>query len=257
VPGLYAAGNVTDPGQQVLHAAANGSRVGAMIAFDLADEDLRAGPRRSGTENDWDRRYGGEQVWSGNPNGTLVNELHDVAPGRALDVGAGEGGDALWLAEHGWDVTANDISGRALDRVAAAAERRGFSVRCNHADANALGAFGVESFDLVTAQYASIPRSPDGRAVANLLGAVAPGGVLLVVGHDPEPMRSPIDTHSQTRAFDVDAYVRVDDFADALAESAEWQIEIHDTRPRPPGAASAGHHVDDVVLRARRAARAL
>ena len=252
VPGLYAAGNVTDPSQQVLQAAANGTRVGAMISFSLAADDIAAAARPSANAADWDARYGSDQMWSGNPNGTLVDEVRGLPPGRALDVGAGEGGDAVWLAEQGWHVTASDISQRALDRVAAEAERRGLHIARLHADANARRPFEPRAFDLVSAQYASIPRTPDARAVRNLLGAVAPGGTLLVVSHDLEPMRAPIDTGAHSRAFDPDAYVRIDDVAAALADSSEWEIEAHDTRPRPPGAASASHHVDDVVLRARR-----
>jgi thioredoxin reductase/SAM-dependent methyltransferase len=252
VPGVYAAGNLTDPSQQVAQAAANGSRVGAMISFSLADEDIRDAARPSANEADWDHRYSGEQMWSGNPNGTLVNETRGLDPGRALDVGAGEGGDALWLAEQGWSVIANDISQRGLARVAAEAERRGTPVECHHADANALDAFGAGSFDLVSAQYASIPRTPDDRGVRNLMNAVAPGGTLLVVSHDLEPMRRPIDASAHSSPFDPDAYVRVDDFAGALARSPEWDIEVHEKRARPPGAATASHHVDDIVLRARR-----
>jgi thioredoxin reductase/SAM-dependent methyltransferase len=252
VPGLYAAGNVTDPSQQVLQAAADGSRVGAMISFSLAHDDIRAAARPSANEADWDHRYGGDQIWSGNPNGTLVNEISGLAPGRALDVGAGEGGDALWLAEQGWDVTASDVSQRALDRVDDEAKRRGLRVERHHADANALDAYETAAFDLVSAQYASIPRTPDGRGVRNLLHAVAPGGTLLVVGHDLEPMRAPIEGSAHSRAFDPDAYVRVEDFAAALADSPAWDIEAHEKRPRPAGAASASHHVDDIVLRARR-----
>ncbi len=251
VPGLYAAGNVTDPSQQVLQAAANGSRVGGMISFSLADDDIQAAARPSANEADWDHRYGGDQMWSGNPNGTLVNEINGLCPGRALDVGAGEGGDALWLAEQGWSVTATDISQRALARVAAEVERRGVHVECQHADANALNAFEAGAFDLVSALYASIPRTPDQRAVRNLLNAVAPGGTLLVVSHDLEPMREPIDTLAHSRPFDPDAYVRVDDFAAEIASSPAWDIEVHEARPRLAGAASASHHVDDVVLRAR------
>ena len=254
VPGLYAAGNVTDPSQQVSQAAANGSRVGAMISFSLADDDIRATARPSGNEADWDHRYGGQQMWSGNPNGTLVHETSGLAPGRALDVGAGEGGDALWLTEQGWRVTASDISQRALARVAAEAERRDARVEYQHVDANALDAFEAGAFDLVSAQYASIPRTPDDRAVRNLLHAVAPGGTLLVVSHDLEPMRAPIDTRAHSQAFDPDAYVRVDDFAAALATSGAWDIEVHEKRLRPPGSATAAHHVDDIVLRARRTA---
>src|SRR5262249_46068755 len=202
--------------------------------------------RPSANEADWDHRYGGGQMWSGNPNGSLVAEVGGLRPGRALDVGAGEGGDAVWLAERGWNVTASDISGRALDRVGAEPTRRGLCVERLHADANALDAFEAAAFDLVSAQYAAIPRTPDGRGVRNLLDAVAPGGTLLVVSHDLEPMRAAID-----RPFDPDAYVRVDDVAAALDGSPAWVVEVHEKRPRPAGAASS-HHVDDVVLRARR-----
>jgi thioredoxin reductase/SAM-dependent methyltransferase len=252
VPGLYAAGNVTDPSQQVLQAAAHGSRVGAMISFSLAHDDIQARTRPSAGEDDWDHRYGGDQMWSGNPNGTLVNEVTGLSPARALDVGAGEGGDALWLAERGWSVTASDISQRALDRVNAEATRRGLRVHCLRVDANTLDAFEDSAFDLVSAQYAAIPRTPDGRAIRNVFGAVAPGGTLLVVSHDLEPMRAPLDATAHSRPFDPDAYVRVDDFVAALAGSLAWDIEVHEKRARPPGAASASHHVDDVVLRARR-----
>jgi thioredoxin reductase/SAM-dependent methyltransferase len=253
VPGLYAAGNATDPSQQVLQAAAQGSRVGGMISFGLADEDIRDAARPSANEADWDHRYSGERMWSGNPNGTLVREASGLAPGRALDVGAGEGGDAIWLAEQGWKVTANDVSQRALDRVAAEAARRGLAVDRLHADANSLAPYEAGGFDLVSAQYASIPRTPDDRAVHNLMAAVAPGGTLLVVNHDLEPMRTPVDTRTTSRAFDPDAYVRVEDVAAVVAESPSWTIELHETRPRPAGAVSS-HHVDDVVLRARRVA---
>ena len=252
VPGLHAAGNVTDPSHQVLHAAADGTRVGAMICFALADEDLRAGARPSALSADWERRYEGDPMWSGNPNGSLVAEVAGLAPGRALDVGAGEGADAIFLAEAGWDVTANDISGRALDRLRAEAGRRGLRVDCLRVDANAAGAFDAQAYDLVSAQYASIPRTGDDRGVHNLVGAVAAGGTLVVVSHDLEPMRVPIDTSTGSRAFDPDAYVRVEDVVAVLAPSPAWEIEVHERRPRPTGSATAAHHVDDVVLRARR-----
>ena len=254
VPGLYAAGNLTDPSMQVLHAAAHGSRVGAMVAFSLAGEDVAAGVRPSGEEGDWDHRYSGEErTWSANPNGTLVAEVADLAPGRALDVGAGEGADALWLAERGWQVTAADISGNALARVGAEAGRRGLVVDCLRCDANDPRAFGTETYDLVSLQYGSFLRTPDQRGLRNLLGAVAPGGTLLVVGHDFTPLREPVDVATQTRMFDPGAYVGVEEIAAALAESDGWRIEVNQTRPRPPGAASS-HHVDDVVLRASRLA---
>ncbi len=253
VRGVYAAGNVTDPSHQVLQAAADGGRVGAMISFSLASEDIDAAARPSAGQTDWDRRYTGNPIWSGNPNGTLVNQVTGSTPGRALDVGAGEGGDAVWLAEQGWQVTANDISERALDRIAAVATSKGLSIICHHADANADAAFEPAAFNLVSAQYASIPRTADSRGVANLLAAVAPGGSLVVVSHDLAAMRSAIDTHQNSRPFDPDAYVRVDDFIAAIAESPDWTIEVHEKVTRPSGAAAAAaHHVDDIVLRARR-----
>ncbi len=250
--GVYAAGNITDPSQQMINAAAQGSWVGAMIAFSLANEDALEAARPSGNERDWDHRYSGDQIWSGNPNGALVHEVTDMAPGRALDVGAGEGGDAVWLAEHGWQVTATDVSQRGLDRISAVAKERVLSVVCLHTDANAHDAYKGATFDMVSAHYASIPRTPDKRAVANILKAVAPGGTLLIVSHDLEPMRSPIDTSLYSRPFDADAYVRVEDFISALGNDADWTIETHESRPRPAGASS--HHVSDIVLRAKRRA---
>lgn len=248
IAGLFAAGNVVDPEQDAVQAAADGARAGAAICADLAADDLRSGPRRSTNQIDWDRRYEDGQMWSGNPNGTLVNEASGLAPGRALDVGAGEGGDAIWLAKRGWRVTASDISQRALDRVATEAARRGLEIECLRADANDLDPFEAAAFDLVSAQYAAIPRTPDRRAERNLLEAVARGGTLLIVSHDLEPMRE----HAHHRPFDADAYVRIEDVAAVLAATPGWSVEVNQTRPRPPGAASSSHHVNDVVLRARR-----
>jgi thioredoxin reductase/SAM-dependent methyltransferase len=257
VTGIHAAGNVTDPSQQVLAAAAHGSLVGAMIGAGLAHDDLGAAARVSANQADWDHRYGGDPIWSGNPNGSLVRAVADLAAGRALDVGAGEGGDAIWLAEQGWEVTATDISRHAVDRIAAAAMERELSVACLHADANDVAPFESGAFDLVTAHYASIPRTPDRRGIHNLLDAVAVGGVLLVVGHDLEPMRGPIDTTQRSRAFDVDAYVRVDDVVAVIATSEDWCIDVHEQRPRPAGHAAASRHVDDIVLRAHRVSRSV
>jgi len=74
-----------------------------------------------------------------------------------------------------------------------------------------------------------------------------------VVGHDLAPMREPIDTAEETRMFDPDAFLGTDEIAVALADAPGWEVERHEMRPRPAGAAST-HHVDDVVLRARRLA---
>ncbi|NGM14072.1 FAD-dependent oxidoreductase [Verrucosispora sioxanthis] len=252
VPGVFAAGNLTDPSAQVLPAAANGSWIGAQIAFSLAAEDTTAGLRPSGVEIEWDGRYGDqERVWSANPNGTLVAEATDLPPGRALDVGAGEGADALWLAERGWQVTASDVSGRALDRIRAEAERRGLDVRTLHRDANDPAAYADETYDLVSLQYGSFQRTPEQRGLRNLLDAVAVGGTLLVVGHDLTWLEQPSDPGEQTRMYDPQAYVGIDEIAAALTASGDWRVAVNESRPRPPGAIST-HHVNDVVLRAVR-----
>lgn len=254
VRGLYAAGDVTDPGGQVLHAAAAGSRVGAAVAVDLAQQDLAGGTYRRGTEADWDRRYSGpDPTWSGNPNGTLVAEVTGLPAGRALDVGAGEGADALWLAEQGWQVTATDISAKALARARAEATRRGLVVRLLHGAADDPEPYAGETYDLVSLQYGSFGRTPDRRALRSLLDAVAPGGTLLAVHHDMSAVHDPVDVAGNTVMYDPRAFVGIDEVAAALAEDpGTWHVQVHEARPRPAGAAS--HHATDVVLRAVRRA---
>ncbi|MEM1335645.1 MAG: class I SAM-dependent methyltransferase, partial [Actinomycetota bacterium] len=139
-----------------------------------------------------------------------------------------------------------------LAHVEAEAARRELDIRCLHADANALEPFEGRRFDLVTACYASLPRTTDDRAVHNLIGAVAPGGTLLLVSHDPTPLRAPIDTATASRAFDPDAYVGVEHVVAHIADDPDWTIEVHELRRRPLGSATHSHHVDDVVVRARR-----
>lgn len=253
VPGLYAAGTLTEPMLQVLPTAAAGSRVGAMVSFDLAQEDLDAAARPVAHAADWDGRYSGDLQWSGNPNGSLVAEVSGLKPGTALDIGAGEGGDALWLAEQGWRVTASDISRLAIERIRSEAQRRSLPVETVQADANAAAPFAGAKYDLVTAAYASIPRTPDARGTANFLDAVAPGGRLLIINHDVSDIREGL-SHAEsdsTRPFDHEAFVGTDDFVEALSASPEWEIEVNERRERPAGAISA-HHIHDVVLRARR-----
>src|SRR6478752_5746152 len=102
---------------------------------------------------DWDKLYlDREQLWSGQPNGALVAEVAGLTPGRALDVGCGEGADAVWLAGGGWDVTAIEVSGVALERAARHARDAGVAVHWVHAGL-AEAALPPASFDLVSAQY--------------------------------------------------------------------------------------------------------
>lgn len=224
------------------------------------NDDIAAGSAPSGTPSPtdgysgdpevraaWDRRYAErEQLWSGQPNGALVAEVAGLAPGRVLDVGCGEGADSIWLAAGGWDVTGLEVSGVALERAAGHARDAGVSVRWVHAGLTE-AALAPASFDLVSAQYPALLRTPEAAAERALLAAVAPGGVLLVVHHAGAE-----DTaHEQDSAFDPADYVWPAMVAALLDD--DWEVESHAQRPRvlPPGGAGA-HHTDDVVLRARR-----
>ena len=252
VGGLYAAGNLTDPSQQVLSAAANGSYVGAMVAFDLATVDQATARRRSPAEAEWNARYSGDEVWSGAPNGALVAEIASTTPGSALDVGAGEGGDALWLAERGWDVTATDVAQAGLDRLASKTATRGVDIRCVTADANALHAFGDDNYDLVSLFYCAIPRTGDDRAIANIMNAVAPGGTLLMVGHAPPHAGAPTHDDGHIAAWDRASLVGVDHVEAAIRSTPGWTIVTSELRDRPAGSSTHHQHNQDVVLRAQR-----
>ena len=203
-------------------------------------------PRDPGAvEEFWDARYADmEQLWSGQPNATLTAEAQGLSALRALDVGCGEGADALWLAEHGWDVTALDVSWVALDRAAAQANVRGVTVNWLHAGL-VEAALPQGSFDLVSAQYPALLRTDDNAAERALLAAVAPNGVLLFV-HHPAPTPEEAAAHG----FHADDYVGPAQVAALLDDS--WQIEVDETRPRHVATGAGSHHTHDVVLRARR-----
>ena len=134
---------------------------------------------------EWDARYGEGDgtMWSGRPNGRLVNEVADLAPGGALDVGCGEGADAIWLAQRGWTVTAIDISDLAVSRAREAAERAGVAIEWVCGDALRTP-FPARSFDLVTMQYPALPKAAGEAAVRTLLDTVRTGGLMLAVYHD-------------------------------------------------------------------------
>lgn len=116
---------------------------------------------------EWDSRYADrQQLWSGRPNGALVAETAGLTPGRVLDVGCGEGADAVWLARNGWDVTAVEVSGVALERAAGHARDAGLAVRWIHA-ALTEAMLPPASFDLVSAQYPALLRTPTPRPSAH------------------------------------------------------------------------------------------
>lgn len=196
---------------------------------------------------EWDERYASTaQMFSGNPNFALVTEVNGLQPGRALDVGCGEGADAVWLAGQGWAVTALDVSQVALQRAEQRAQQAEVQVNWVHAGLVEAG-LTLAGFDLVSAQYPALPSSADRDAERALLAAVASGGLLLMVYHagfDGEEARA--------RGIDPADYVLPTDIVAALLDG-HWHVQIDTQRVRDvPAGAPGGHHTHDVVLRARR-----
>ena len=195
-------------------------------------------------EQAWDERYRAtERNWSGNPNAALVAEVSDLTPGSALDAGSGEGGDAFWLAEQGWQVTGIEFAATALERSAAEAIRRGVQVRWQHVDLTKQAP--DEQYDLVSSFYVQLPLERRRRLFAHLAGAVAPGGTLLIVGHDLS------DQHTVVPRPDLaEMGWSADEVAATLG--AGWQIDVAEARSRP--VMHDDHEVDiyDAVMRAHR-----
>ncbi len=196
---------------------------------------------------EWDARYSERdgRMWSGRPNGRLVAEVAELTPGRALDVGCGEGADAIWLARRGWTVTAIDISDVAVCRAREAAELAGAAVEWVCGDALQTP-FPVRSFDLVSMQYPALPKAAGEAAVRTLLDTVRSGGLLLAVYHDLDDEHR---EHMKSQGFDPADYVGADDLGRLLGD--DFTVELHAVEPRidpPPGTP----HIADVVLRARR-----
>lgn len=130
----------------------------------------------------WNRRYAtSELIWTAEPNRFLVEEVADLDPGRALDLGAGEGRNAVWLALHGWDVTAVDFSDVGLSKARQLADAAGVTVDLVCADATAPI---QDRYDLVVVLYLHLPAHQRRAAYRNAASAVAPGGTLLILGHD-------------------------------------------------------------------------
>jgi SAM-dependent methyltransferase len=198
--------------------------------------------------DDWDQRYADkEQWWSGQPNATLVAELgadHDGHGRRALDVGCGEGADAIWLAHHGWTVDAIDISQVALDRAHQMADQAGVTVTWKQADI-AIDPPPSGAYGLVTVHYPALRLTPGNEAIHALRDAVAPGGTLLVVGHD-------FEHGHHHKGFDPSDYVQPRDVARLLDDGDRWTVDVLETRPRTPPPGFGGPDVPDVVLRATR-----
>ena len=195
----------------------------------------------------WDERYGSAQrVWSGNPNPQLVAEASDLTPGTALDAGCGEGGDAHWLARHGWRVTALDISAVALERAAAHADPRlADRITWQQADLLTWTPDGT-TYDLVSTQFLQPPGEQRDQVFANFAAAVAPGGTLLVVGHHPSDLET-------TGRWNLPGLLFTAEQVATTLDPERWEVLVVATRPRLAVAPDGNEiRIADAVLRARR-----
>ncbi|HEY0888252.1 MAG TPA: class I SAM-dependent methyltransferase [Nocardioides sp.] len=194
----------------------------------------------------WEERYAGEEpIWSGNPNAQLVVEVSELTPGAALDVGCGEGGDVIWLAQQGWRVTGADFSANGLARAARHAEQAGVGDRVDwwQVDARTFAADG-RRYDLVTTHFL---HPPDGGMVdvtRRLAQAVAPGGHLLVVGHAPS------DTFTHLSESHRRAMFLAEELLPGLPE--DFEVLAAEQRPRTMVRDGASVDVHDSTLHARR-----
>lgn len=248
-PRVFAAGNAVAPFANVPVSMGSGSMAGAGANARLTEEDvtLAVATRTAERNAGWEQRYADEdRVWSGNVNATVASIVSDLTPGTALDVGSGEGGDVVWLAERGWRATGVDVSPTAVRRAEALAAERGVDARFVDGD----GPASVDGeFDLVVASFLhswehDFPRI---RLLRDAARRVAPGGRLLVVSHAaPPPWARELPAHLpefRTPAEEL-----------ALLDLDEWDVEIAEIRQRtrtaPDGTAA---HLDDGVLLLRRA----
>ncbi|WP_427128957.1 class I SAM-dependent methyltransferase [Pseudarthrobacter sp. S9] len=199
----------------------------------------------------WDERYRRRpRVWSGRPNPQLIAEASELPPGTALDLGCGEGADAIWLAGRGWAVTALDVSAVALERAAAHAQEAGQGANIEWVRQDLAGWVPDQPFDLVTAQFLHSTQMPWQQALQLAAAAVRTGGTLLVVGHHPDSL-PPWGTHNTP-----EKYFTAEDLARELQiEGPEWRLDVLDSRHRsavgPDGEAAS---LTDAVLRATRLA---
>lgn len=197
----------------------------------------------------WEERYQQhERVWSGRVNPVLVDVVGSLPAGTALDLGCGEGGDAIWLAQRGWRVTAVDVSATALSRAATQAAAMGVGDRIDFQQHDLARTFPVGTFDLISAQYLQSPvELPRDRILQTAARAVSPGGLLLIVTHASIP----------SWAGNPDHHPRFPTLAEELAQLdlnlEDWRIERMDTPERqatgPNGQTTT---VADNIIAARR-----
>lgn len=202
------------------------------------------------SQTTWDARYSeSERIWSGNPNPRLVEHVSGMPPGDALDVGAGEGADAVWLATQGWHVTALDVSPVALARTAAHAADAGVGDRVTTLQHDLLSGSTVPgTYDLVSAQFWHPPTDRFDELFRALGAAVRPGGFLLVVGHHPADLATGLRSgHGHPELlFTPDRVV-------AALDASAWEIRYADAPTREVAGEDGPVIVTDSVVLARRA----
>ncbi len=204
----------------------------------------------------WERRYAeSQQVWSGRVNPVLADLVAGFSPGRALDLGCGEGGDSLWLAQQGWEVTAVDISTVAIARGQAAATQAGIEPEQLHWVAADLTDWTPSSdYELVSAFFLQSPVELDrSRILRAAASRIVPGGHLLIVSHAaPPPWASGLSGHDHHRVF-LTPHQEVEALG---APEGDWEQVVVETRQRtatgPDGQVGV---LDDAIVLLRRTLR--
>ena len=211
-----------------------------------SDADLR----QMFTREYWDERYStSERIWSGRPNQRLVEEVADLPPGTAMDVGCGEGADAVWLAGQGWTVTGVDVSGVALERAEHHAAEAGVGERTSWLRADVFAGDPLPGgVDLVTAAFVHVPPDVFDAVYGALAAAVAPGGSLLVLAHHPD------DVHTGLRNTDLSHLLFAPDAVTRLLPADLWDVVTADVRTREHVTDEETFEVSDTVVRAVRRA---
>ncbi|KAA1419648.1 class I SAM-dependent methyltransferase [Nocardioides humilatus] len=214
--------------------------------------------RKALTREFWDERYGGsDRVWSGRPNRRLVEQTADLTPGHALDVGCGEGADAIWLAEQGWEVTAVDVSRVALDRTAEHAIERKVDHRVRVGEYDVLSGHPPRhprrshGFDLVSAHFMHVPRDDFDGVYSRLAAAVAPEGRLLVVAHHPHDVDSGARRpHGPGLLFPPEQLLATLGLEGGSTDT--WEVEVAEVQDREQETEEGPMPVRDTVVRLRR-----
>lgn len=198
----------------------------------------------------WDQRYQEkDRIWSGRVNPVLAEVASRLEVGRALDLGCGEGSDAVWLAGMGWQVTAVDISGTALVRAEQAAVDAGVASRTRFEQCDLAHDFPGGTFDLVSSQFLHSPvEFPHAQVLRRAAGAVALGGRLLIVEHGAAPpWMSSHDHHRPTFRSTQQTYDELDLTPDHWRTERLATVEREATGPE----GQTGTLLDNIILISR------